>query len=144
MQVKPLFFALFSVLFLANCSKEKGCTDKDADNFNPAAEENDGSCKFSGTVIFWYGQDVAEIFTALGVSSILYYVDGNLIGSQAANVYWTAAPTCESSGVVKITKDLAGVKSKSFNYEVIDNTGFSWWDGTVWIDANTCKRLELD
>lgn len=36
----------FSVLFIA-CSKEEGCTDQSATNYNPNAEKNDGSCTYT-------------------------------------------------------------------------------------------------
>ncbi len=34
---------------ITSCSKEKGCTDRDATNYSSSAEENDGSCRYTPT-----------------------------------------------------------------------------------------------
>jgi len=39
-----LVFSLFAVFCLSSCSKEEGCTNPLADNFNAEAEEDDRSC----------------------------------------------------------------------------------------------------
>jgi len=42
-----VILVLITALTLFSCSKEEGCTDIDAINFNPEAEKDDGSCLFS-------------------------------------------------------------------------------------------------
>lgn len=36
-----------STIFLSSCTKEKGCTDPKALNYNPDAKESDGNCKYA-------------------------------------------------------------------------------------------------
>lgn len=43
---RTLLLALAGTLILVSACRKKGCTDEDADNYDPAAEKDDGSCYF--------------------------------------------------------------------------------------------------
>jgi len=145
-KIKILFLAMLigsMTILNTSCAKEKGCTDPDSINYNADAEEDDGSCEYEGRVVFWYNEATADSLLEDGAISLTYYVDGTLVGSSAASVYWTGAPECGQEGSVTVTKNLGNVKNKTFSYSVKDQDGFEYWSGTVDFKANTCIATEL-
>lgn len=131
---------------VTNCKKEKvkGCMDKDSKNYNPSAEESDGSCKYEGQVVFWYNQTTSSALVADGATALTYYVNGAVVGSSATSVYFTGAPSCGQSASITVTKDLGSDKSKSYSYSVKDQDGFEYYSGNITITANTCLKFQLD
>jgi hypothetical protein len=75
--------------------------------------------------------------------SLTFYVDGNIVGSTAVTQYWNGAPSCGANASITVEKDLGLVKSKSYNYQVIDDWGDVIWEGNVTLDANSCFQLQL-
>lgn len=143
-KVKMLLFGLvlFSATTFVGCKKE-GCTDPDSINYNPDAKEDDASCQYEGKEVFWYNQATADALIADGATALTYYVDGQVVGSSAASVYWTGAPDCGQSGSVTVTKALGNVKNKSYTYSIKDQTGFEYWSGVSNYTANTCTAKQL-
>jgi len=147
-----LSFILVAVLFSAatmfttSCSKEQGCTDPDSKKYSETAEEDDGSCAYEGKTVFWYDEEAATGLINDGAVSLTYYVDGKVVGSSSASVYWSGgtAPDCGQDGSVTVTKDLGNVKTQSYSYSVKDQTDHEYWSGTLNFNANTCTALELD
>ena len=70
-------------------------------------------------------------------------MDSKVVGSSATNVFWTGAPECDQSGSVTVTKELGNVKTQSYSYSVIDQTGWEYWSGTVNFNASTCFTTQL-
>ena len=136
-----LFLGSLVVLLLSGCAVE-GCVDPNANNFNPDATITDGSCNYTGEAVFWYGQEVAETKGEFA-TAYSFYVDGELVGSQAVSTYWTGAPECGQNGSLTVTKDLGNVTSYASVYEVIDDAGYTVWSGIVNFQANTCVAYEL-
>jgi hypothetical protein len=134
-------FALTSVL--SSCKKQEGCTDKLATNYSIDAEEDDGTCVFQGSALFWYDEATAVAMLNAGISSLTYYVDGVLIGSTASSQYWTSAPDCGVNSSITAEKSLGFVKSKPFPYVVKDNFNNVIWQGDLNIDAGGCFKLQL-
>ncbi len=139
-----LLIMIFGILLFTNCGK-KGCTDKTATNYCSSCKKDDGTCTFQAKVIFWQKQANASSWGALGVTSLKFYVDGALIGSSAPTIYFSSSPSCSSTGLASVTKDLGSSKSKSFSYSVKDQTNFEWYSGTINLDvANSCTTQELN
>ena len=81
---------------------------------------------------------------ANGSASLTYLIDGTIIGSSAANVYFTSQPNCSQGAVVRQTQDLGKSKTKTATYQVKDDNGDVIWSGNVTFDATKdCTSYEL-
>ena len=134
--------SLLMLVLVSGCKKE-GCTDPDSKNYDPEAKVDDHSCQYEGSVVFWYNKTTSDSLMSYDAQSLTIYVDNQVIGSYATNVYFTSQPDCSTQSVVTTTKDLGPAKSKSYSYKVVDDDGYTWWQGNINIDANTCLALEL-
>ena len=134
---------LFAATLIWNGCTTPGCTDPNAENYESVADSDDGSCEYSGDVVFWYGEAVSEEMEYIYTNSLSFYVDGQIVGSTAANQFWNGAPNCGDNASITVSKNLGGATSLAFDYEVIDDYGDTWWTGTINFVANTCTSLEL-
>lgn len=111
---------IFSLVIIASCKKE-GCTDYNADNYNPSANDNDGSCIYSGTVTFWINTNYNNVDVTLnGVTKTIsiYYPDYN--------------PQCNDIGCATFT-----LTSGTYSFYAEENSLF----GEVWSGALQFLRM---
>jgi len=129
-----------------SCKKDnkiKGCMDKDSQYYDPTAQEDDGSCRFEGAVVFWFDQAASNGLIADGATALTFYLNTEIVGSSATSVYWTSAPNCGQNGSITATEDLGKVKTHAYTLSVKDQTGFEYWNTVVNVDANTCLQFHL-
>lgn len=142
--MKKLFLFLgVSLLSFTSCKKE-GCIDADAVNYSAEAKKDNGTCTFEGKIVPWYNQADAQFLIDDGATTIFYYLNGKLVGSQAAAVYFNGPPDCGQNGAVTITQDLGKNKTGSYNLVIKDQTGWVYGDYNVSFTANTCISYYLD
>lgn len=139
-----IFLTGLCIVALQSCRPEEGCTNKDATNYSPDAEKDNGSCKYKGEIVFWYDATTSANLIDYDSMSLKFYVDGNLVGSTASSVFWGSAPACGQNSTITVTKDLGSDKSKSANYFVKDEYDEILWEGTVTFEANTCSKYRLE
>lgn len=135
--------ALIASSLFTSCKKE-GCTDKKASNYSEEATEDDGNCNYEASAVFWYDEETSQSLTLGGSSSLKFYVEGELVGSNDASVYWTSAPNCGANASISVTKDLGKATSKTYNYEVVDNLGIQIEEGILNFSAGECETVEIE
>lgn len=148
--MKRASFYLTSLIFLSialitnSCDrKERGCTDPDSLTYDEFAEKNDGSCRYEGYAVIWYGEEASAGLTADGATALTFYLNDEVIGSSAASVYWASQPDCGDDGTVSVTQDMGKDKVKNYTLSVKDQEGFEYWNADLTFEGNSCLALEL-
>lgn len=122
----------------------KGCTDPDSVTFDKLAERDDGSCRYEGQAVIWYDQTASNGLVNDGATALTFYLNGEVIGSSAASVFWAKAPDCGTDGSITVTEDLGKNKSQSFTLSVKDQDSFEYWNTKITIEGNSCLALKLN
>ena len=137
------FILSISLFLIASCVKESGCTHKSAKNDSKTAEKDCNCCSYEGQYVFWYGKTTADWLVNNNITSLTYYVNGQIVGSQKASLYWTGAPECGQSASVTATKNLGSSKSRSYIFQVKDQDNVVIWEGIADYEGNVCSKMEL-
>ncbi len=149
--VNILFFTILISLVVNNsCEKDikpveiiKGCMDAEGKNYNPLAAESDGSCEYSGSVVFWYNEAVSDSLIGSGAVKLFCYIDTLEIGSLRTIKYLLESPECGQSNSISGELDLGPLKIREFSYSIKDQTGHEFWKGSFPVYANSCGETEL-
>lgn len=120
-------FALILLVSLCFCSCKKGCTYPNANNYDPDASRDDGSCEYDGIVTFW---------TSSAASPIIVSIDGDV--KFISEYYTFGISDCAESGCAIFNLEPG---SHSFHAERTDGT--RTWDDFVGINSNSCLLFEL-
>lgn len=141
---------LFSVgLFLAStmlflsCEKE-GCTNPNANNFTADSRINDGSCLYSGEVVFWFKESLSIALQASDIKELTFLLNNEPLGKAATDVFWVDGPECESSGTIKFSKELTKSNSEPFYCSILDEEGLELWEEIITLDTDSCRIILLD
>ena len=139
---KIYFILMIAASALASCKKE-GCTDPDAVNYNADAGKDDSSCKYEGSIVFWYRQDIADDLAMNGVSLLAasFFIEN--VGTHVPNNPTSSAPECGAVGSFTIVRDMGSNKTQLIDYLVEEVDGFGFWGDLVTLQANKCKAIEL-
>lgn len=136
-------FLVITISLSSSCKKPvPGCTDMDADNYDGLAEEDDGTCYYSGGAVFYHQLESSQYLLDNGIPYARVFIDDVFYGSISANVHWTFVPTCSSEDAVTMQNyGLAYEKSKQFGYQVKNPQGNILDAGSFMIRANSCEAI---
>jgi len=94
-------------------------------------------------VIIWQGKLNAELWSAWSVTSLTTYVNGELMASQAAGIYFNAEPSCTSNGGMKFDINLKKNTTGKINVIVKGDDGVEYYNEQLEIKSTDCNQLEL-
>lgn len=132
---------VLTALSTTSC-KKKGCIDSEASNFDTEAKKDDGTCVYKGNVTWWIGQQESIGLNSNGITDLNIYVDDTLVGSQGSNIYFLSAPACGEPSIVTKQFDMGTLKSKSINYQIIDENQTVHYTGLVNVKPG-CNLVEM-
>jgi len=133
-----------SIMAITSCGK-KGCTNKYATNYCWKCKDDDGTCNYKSTMIFWFNKTTSDNLIADGFGYNGYYdidviVDYQYVGALNAGNYDTSEPNCNSNNI-SVTKEFSGASTKSFSLVI---GGGSILNGTIQFSAtNTCNSYQI-
>lgn len=142
MRNKSLLFMTLLFLFLGSCRKE-GCMDEAATNFDPTANDDDFSCNYEGSIVFWMDEETSEYFQDNDIPWLDYYVSSSKVTYGQTSLFSSEGlPVCGEEEF--FTADIFMTQQiQSFTYKVKDLDDELWWSGTVELKANECTPLQL-
>ena len=152
--MKKLFLLFFVVSVLFSCEKSRtGCTDPQADNFDPkATEETIDICNYSAEIVFYLDEATSIYMQLMDISFYAFYDNStnDLIGFIDNDHYWLSPPDCIQE--TDLSNLVVGPLIWSGNYDN-NEASFTWSvfadDGDVGtivtdiIYPNSCNPLVL-
>jgi hypothetical protein len=144
MKYSIFLFLAFSIVFFSACKKPiPGCTNTSAENFNYEAEEDDGTCSFRGSAVFYHDQATSQQLLANGVTNVKLYVDDVFWDAMSPNAAFTFVPNCGHEDAMNMSNyGIGNVPSKSFIYTIKDQDENILSGGTFLIEGNNCTAVE--
>ncbi|UKN01797.1 hypothetical protein K6119_18910 [Paracrocinitomix mangrovi] len=141
---KSLFYlSVFGALIMFQSCNKNGCTNPEADNYNPDAKSEDFSCAYTGNVFFWCNPQVSDSLNSLGHSILRFEVGGDIVDSTATVSFASVAGDCGGVGVMTIPQSFTGNNEWKYKWRVKGDNFVTLYEGFVTIPGGDCAEVEL-
>lgn len=150
-----IILILIAFIFLSACA-ERGCTDPDGENYEPAAKKDCSCCFYSGKVYVWYSSDYyTETFVSgLKADSVKLFLDGKLVKTGLARYDQTSPVlldatrsygyyTQDNRFYLVLLKELGQSKSVNGFLRVTTEHNNLLWEGNINIQANKILQVKI-
>jgi hypothetical protein len=160
---KNVFYILIVVcMALVSSCSQRGCKDKDGENYEPTAGTDCSCCFYSAKAIIWYEKPFYDMLKAANVNKLRYYVNGEPGGESRSSIpyYSSSPPTIYSSAnnnngqsyANYYTKEhgeamiavLGNDKTKIMNVTVMDQNSIVRWSGKATFKANDVITIKCE
>jgi hypothetical protein len=145
--MKRIYLILLPLLLMfagASCSKE-GCNNIEAENFDAEADQNDGSCSYSGNVNYWCLPYVSDsLFTIEGHVMLRFELEGEIVDSIATQSFFAASGQCGLTGTKTIKRTYTGNTERYYKYRIKGNGFTTIYEDIIEISANECTIIQLN
>ncbi len=133
--MKKLFLIALVALCSA-CSKQNGCTNENAINYDPSAEVDDGTCQYNGSIVFWNHVDD-------GLCEVAISVDGVAVGVITQD--YPGAPNCGQNGCVTFVGKPKTYTVQASETDDCDGDGdVRTWNFEITLQGNSCLTQKLN
>ena len=141
-----LFSIGLTVILLTSCKENiPGCTDQTADNYQIEANEENGSCTYSGEITFWYDNQTRDSLLSNDLESVMPRVN-DTIGTNILPdfILWSAEPECQTSSIGRLDVNLGNQKSKMIHFTVaLNHVNNIYWEDSIIVDHNGCELYQM-
>lgn len=142
---KPFILLLLcsAVFVFTGCTKNNGCTDSEAVNYDADAEKDDGSCQFQGNLLIWINKNTSDSLISYSIDDLHIYLDNVNVGTYATDMYFVESPYCTDSTAFVVQETWEESRDKSFAYKATDVLNNTLWQGNLTLQANACNSVQL-
>ncbi|MCF8294443.1 MAG: hypothetical protein K9I34_00130 [Bacteroidales bacterium] len=148
--MKNIIFSMLTITLLSvsACQPEQGCTDPDSINYSATAEENDGSCTYESSLVFWFNANTSLFFQNNYMDELKVYVDDILIGTMPSNSSYLSTPDCNAGGIT-YNANLGTAKTKTISFIIKypvyypEPAEYDYISGSLQIQGGHCQSYQI-
>jgi hypothetical protein len=140
--LKPFSICILVIVSLASC-KKSGCTDIDASNFDSEASTDDGTCAYTGNIVFWCLPAVSDSLRNLGHTKLYFELESEIVDSISTEFFFSPAGDCNGSGTKTFSREFSGDSKWNYHYRVKGLNQATIYEDFILLKANECLDVRL-